>query len=135
MIKSNDLIANSNIHAGSKNIKAASVGPVMSTPLKITQEATITLRKERAQLDAGLKTTQEPSSVTPINLACSFKSLVESLSVDLHINDMCTNRLPCGARGRMHESNEGHLSDSSSRKLMDEVVNTVNHRRRVKRKK
>jgi hypothetical protein len=43
------------IHAGSKNIEAASIGAVMSTPSKITLEVIITWRKERAQLDVGLR--------------------------------------------------------------------------------
>ena len=57
------------IHARSKNIEATSIGAAMSTPSKITPEAIITWRKERAQLNAGLKTIREPSSVTPINPA------------------------------------------------------------------
>ena len=104
-----------------RTLKAASIGAVMSTPTKITPEAIVTWRKERAQLDAGLKTIREPSSVTRINPACSFKPLAESSSVDLHVDDTCTKRLPCGASGRMHESDEGHPSDSSSSELTDKV--------------
>ena len=69
-----------------------------------------------------MQTIREPSSVTPINPACSFKSLAESSSVDLHVDDTCTKRQPCGASGRMHESDKGHPSDSSSRDLTDKIV-------------
>ena len=123
------------IHAGSKNLEAASIGAAMSTPSKITPEVIVTWRKERAQQNTGLKTIQEPSNVTSINPACSFKSLAKSLSVYLYVNDTCTKCLPCGANGRIHKSNEGHPSGSSSRKLTDEVVNKVNNCRREKRNK
>ena len=113
----------------------ASVCAVISAPSKITPEAIITWRKERAQLNAGLKTIREPSSMTPINPACSFNSLAEWSSVDLHVDDTCTKRQPCGASGRMHESDEGHPSNSSSSELTDEVVKTLNNHRRGKRKK
>ena len=93
------------------------------------------MEKERAQQNAGLNTIWEPSSVTPINPACSFKPLTKSPSVDLHVDDKGTKRLPCGASGRMHESDEGHPSDSLSSELTDKVVNKVNNRRRGKRKK
>ena len=55
----------------------------------------------------------------------SFKSLVESLSMDLHVDDTCTKRQPCGASGRMHESDGGHPSNSSTSDLTDKVVDTV----------
>ena len=100
---------------------SASVCAVMSAPSKITPEAIITWRKERAQLNAGSKTSREPSTVTPINPACSFNSLAEWSSVDLHVDDTCTKRQPCGASGRMHENDEVHPSDSSSSELADEV--------------
>ena len=54
-----------------------------------------------------------------------FKSLAKSLSVDPHVDDTCTKLQPCGASGRMHESNEGHPNDGSSIELTDEMVNTV----------
>ena len=55
--------------------------------------------------------------------------------MDLHVVDLCTKRQPGRASGRMHESDEGHPSDSSSSKLTDKVVKTLNNRRRGKRKK
>ena len=55
----------------------------------------------------------------------SFKSLVELLPVDLHVNDTCTKRQPYGASGWMHESDEGHPSNSSTANLTDEMVDTV----------
>ena len=119
MIKNNDLIAN-----------LAYIGAVMSTPSKITPEAIVKWRKERAQLNVGLETIREPSSKIPVNPTCSFKSLAKSSSVDLHDDDRCTKRLPCGASGRMHESDKGHPSDSSSSELTDEVVNMVKNCRR-----
>ena len=54
--------------------------------------------------------------------------------MDLHVDDTCTKCLPCGASGRMHESNEGRPSDSLSSKLTDGVVNMVKNRGRGKRK-
>ena len=63
--------------------------------------------------------------MTPVNPACSFKSLAKLLFVDLHVAGVCTKRLPCGASGRIHKSDEGHPSDSLSSELMDEVVNTI----------
>ena len=45
--------------------------------------------------------------------------------MDLHVDDTCTKRQPCGASGRMHESDEGHPSNSSTSDLTDEVVDTV----------
>ena len=55
--------------------------------------------------------------------------------MDFHVDDTCTKRLLCGASGRMHESDKGHPSDSSSSELTDEAVNTVKNRRMGKRKK
>jgi hypothetical protein len=95
---------------------------------EITPEAIITGGKERTQgpgrhfaLDAGLKIIREAASLTPVNSASSFESLSELSSVDLHVDDTCTKRQPCGACDRMHESDEGHPSDSSSSELTDEV--------------
>ena len=105
------------IHAGSRNLEAASIGAVMSTSSNITPETIITLRKERAQLDVGLKTIREPSSVAPINPACSLESLAKSLSVNLHVNDTCTKSPPCGTSRQMHKSDGGHPSGISSSKL------------------
>ena len=55
--------------------------------------------------------------------------------MDLHVNDMCTRRLPCRASGRMHKSDKGHPSDHSSSELTDEVVNTATMCRRGEKKK
>ena len=71
--------------------------------------------------------------MTPIDSACSFKSLAKWLSVDLHVDNTCTKRLPYGASGQMHKSDKGHSSNSSSGRLTDEVVKTVNNRRRGKK--
>ena len=98
------------IHTGSKSPEEVSIGAVIATSSNITPEAITTWRKESAQLDTGLKTIWEPSSVSPVNPACSFKSLAELSSVDLHVGDMCIKRLPYRARGRMHESDEGYPS-------------------------
>ena len=59
----------------------------------------------------------------------------ESPSVDLHVDDTYTERLPCRTSERMHESDEGPPSNSSSSELTDEVVQTLNNHRRGKRKK
>ena len=80
------------VHAGSKNLESASIDAVMSKLSKITSEPIMTWRKERAQLDTGLKTIREPSNVTPINPACSFKSLAKLSSMDLHVDDMYAKR-------------------------------------------
>jgi hypothetical protein len=55
--------------------------------------------------------------------------------MDLHVDDTCTKRQPCGASKWMHKSNEGHPSGRSSIELTDEVVNKVNNHRGKKRKK